>query len=128
MYGVEIVYLECDVRSRPRGDQGVLLTPFDPVLWDRGRTRLLFDFDFKIEIFKPAVERKYGYFCMPVLAGSRFVARVDLKADRKSGRLEVRCLHWEQTPDAAARASVLSALERYGDGVGLSVDASEAIR
>jgi uncharacterized protein YcaQ len=57
---------------RPRADQGVLLSPFDPVLRDRRRIRQLFAFDQVLEIFKPAPKRKYGYYCLPVLAGDKF--------------------------------------------------------
>ncbi|MEL7058675.1 MAG: crosslink repair DNA glycosylase YcaQ family protein [Acidobacteriota bacterium] len=106
---------------RPRRDRGVLLSPFDPVLWDRARVARLFDFDMVLEIFKPAAERRWGYFCLPVLAGERLVARVDLKADRRGRRFEVRRLHFEQArPTAADRAAVTSALERHGHAVGLT--------
>lgn len=105
-------------RLRPRGDRGVLLSPFDPTLWDRGRVQTLFDFEHVLEIFKPAAERKYGYYCMPVLAGDRLVARCDLKADRKAGRLHVLSTHHE-TSDS--RAAVDSALARYATALELSL-------
>jgi hypothetical protein len=109
-------------RLRPRADRGVLLSPFDPVLWDRQRTRQLFDFELAIEIFKPARARRWGYYCLPVLAGERLVARVDLKAERAAGRLRVLALHYEDArPDAAARSAVKSALARYAERLRLRV-------
>ncbi|MDX1385775.1 MAG: crosslink repair DNA glycosylase YcaQ family protein, partial [Thermoanaerobaculia bacterium] len=107
--------------ARPRADRGVLLSPFDPLLWDRDRVDLLFGFHQVLEIFKPEGDRVYGYFCLPVLAGERLVARVDLKAHRSDGRIEVRCCHLEPEHADAAEAT-RSALERYSRAVGMEVD------
>ena len=106
---------------RPRHDRGVLLSPFDPVLWDRSRLKRLFGFDFTLEIFKPAHTRQDGYYCMPVLAGERLVARFDLKADRKAGRLQVLSCRFEKGHEAPAsdREAAHTALERYGDSLAL---------
>ncbi|NNG17911.1 MAG: winged helix-turn-helix domain-containing protein, partial [Gemmatimonadales bacterium] len=87
---------------RPRGDKGVLLSPFDPLLWDRKRVKRLFGFDQILEIFKPAPKRTYGYYCLPVLAGERLVARFDLKAERKQGILRVLSCRFEGTGTAQA--------------------------
>ncbi|MEK6193306.1 MAG: winged helix DNA-binding domain-containing protein [Deltaproteobacteria bacterium] len=111
-------------RVRPRKDQGVLLSPFDPVLWDRARVRRLFGVDQVLEIFKPARQRVYGYYCLPVLAGEKLVARVDLKADRKIRKLYVLSYRFE-TDDAkrnvppADRKALRSAVTRYAAAIGM---------
>lgn len=110
-------------RCRPRPDSGLLLSPFDPLLWDRARTLRLFGFEHIMEIFKPRSARKYGYYCMPVLAGDRLVARIDLKADRKAGRIAVRACHFEaDAPTPADRRAVELALDRHTLGVRLELD------
>ena len=107
-------------RLRPRGDRGVLLSPFDPLLWDRARVWTLFGFEQRIEIYKPASRRRYGYYCLPVLAGERLIGRVDLKARRKEGKLDVLSVHFESTkPGARDRQALGRALDRFSASVAL---------
>ena len=109
--------------ARPRQDRGVLLSPFDPLIWDRGRTQMLFDFRQAIEIYKPRPQREFGYYCLPILAGDRFIGRIDLKAIRKEGRLCVVSNHWEEAvPQARHRAAADFALARLARALDLEAD------
>lgn len=72
-----------------------LLSPFDPVVWDRARALELFGFHYRIEVYTPAPKRRYGYFTLPILHDGALVGRLDPKAHRKEGIFEVRALHLE---------------------------------
>ncbi|MET0780757.1 MAG: crosslink repair DNA glycosylase YcaQ family protein, partial [Microbacterium sp.] len=88
-----------------RVDAAAILTPFDPVVWFRDRAERLFDFEYRIEIYTPAPQRRFGYYSLPVLVGDDIVGRIDLKADRASSTLLVQSAWWEhgRPADAAAR-------------------------
>ncbi|HMQ29216.1 MAG TPA: crosslink repair DNA glycosylase YcaQ family protein [Chloroflexaceae bacterium] len=78
-----------------RATRTTLLSPFDPVVWDRARALELYDFHYRIEVYTPAERRAFGYFTLPILHGDRVVGRLDPKAHRHEGRFEVRGLHLE---------------------------------
>jgi uncharacterized protein YcaQ len=82
-----------------------ILTPFDPITWNRPRASRMFGFDYKIEIYTPAAKRVYGYYSLPILMDDALVGRIDLKADRKTRTLVVKSAHWEpkRPKDAANR-------------------------
>ncbi|MTI32942.1 winged helix-turn-helix domain-containing protein [Xanthovirga aplysinae] len=72
-----------------------LLSPFDNSIIHRDRIKELFNFDFRLECYTPKEKRRYGYFCLPILYGDEFIGRVDCKAHRKKGQLELIHLHIE---------------------------------
>lgn len=95
----------------PRGMR--LLSPFDPLIRDRARCLRLFGFDYRFEAFVPAAKRKFGYYVMPIMEGTRIVGRLDPRLDRDAGLLRVREVWWEAKPTAGRRRALGKALEQY---------------
>jgi uncharacterized protein YcaQ len=91
-----------------------LLSPFDPLIWDRERTRKTFNFDFSIECYLPAPKRRYGYFCLPILRRGELVGRADAKAHRAEKIFEIKTLYLEPGVclDEALKADLDDAFQR----------------
>ena len=116
------VYVVADTElDRAAPSAPVLLSPFDNLLWDRPFVRRLFGFDHLIEVYKPAPQRRYGYYVLPFLWGERIAGRADLKAERRDGRLVVRRFHRERGVRASARLdeALDRALARLARTIGL---------
>jgi uncharacterized protein YcaQ len=88
-------------KSGLRATHTTLLSPFDPVVWDRARASAMFDFDYTLECYTPAPKRKYGYFVLPILHRGRLIGRLDAKAHRAEGRFEVKAIYFEEGIDPA---------------------------
>src|SRR5262245_40488898 len=102
-------YLHRDATIPARAGGTSLLSPFDPLVWERGRTERLFNFRYRIEIYTPAPLRQFGYYVLPFLMDGRLVGRTCLKADRQSGVLQVNASHHEDGTDGALAAERLAA-------------------
>ena len=119
--GVDVLVPTGAMGSVKAGTGGVLLSPFDNLLWDRAFAERLFGFKHVMEIYKPAPHRVYGYYVLPFLRGDRIAGRADVKADRKAGVLRVLQRHWERRTreSAALEDSFDKALTRLAKLAGL---------
>jgi uncharacterized protein YcaQ len=99
-----------------------LLSPFDPVVRDRVRMQDVFDFDYVLEMYKPAAKRRWGYFALPILHGDQLVGKLDATADRKAARLFVDAVH-EDTPfSRPMRAAVDAEIRELAAWLGLRLE------
>jgi hypothetical protein len=104
----EAAYLHPRAELPTRVDAASLLSPFDPLIWTRPRVARLFGFDYRVEIFVPPEQRRWGFYVLPFLLGDRLVARVDLKTDRAARRLDVQGAWVEDGVEAVAVAEALA--------------------
>ncbi|PWK91939.1 hypothetical protein C7456_10358 [Fulvimonas soli] len=102
-------------QGRLRATHTALLSPFDPLVWDRARVQAMFDFEYAIECYTPAPKRRYGYYVLPILHRGRLVGRLDAKAHRAEGAFEIKALYLEPgvaAADARLQREVAAAIAR----------------
>ena len=104
-------------RGRLSALHTTLLSPFDPVVWDRARARVMFGFDYTLECYTPGPKRRYGYFVLPILQRGRLVGRLDAKAHRAEGTFEIKKVFLEaQTKiDDSLTSDIAGAIQRCAD-------------
>jgi uncharacterized protein YcaQ len=108
----------------PFAGRTALLSPFDRLVHDRERTKGLFEFDYILEMYKPAAQRRWGYFALPVLYHDRLVGKLDAKADRKAGTLTINALHEDVRFTNAMRSDVEAEIEALAAWLGLAITRS----
>lgn len=114
VWRVDLRYLDGGFRGRT-----ALLSPLDRLIFDRKRMEELFDFDYALEMFKPAAVRKWGYYALPVLHGDSLVGKIDAEADHRGGFLRVHAIHRDRPWSAALVDAVDAQLCDLGRLLGL---------
>ena len=110
------VFTDTGLATRKRvGEEVVILSPFDNCVIQRERCRRIFDFDYQIECYLPADKRKYGYFSLPLLFADQFVGRMDCKAERKKGVLNIKSLHMHSNASETVYRGLASSLREYAE-------------
>lgn len=111
---VDPTYLVGDFEGRT-----ALLSPFDRLVHDRVRAEQLFDFEYTLEMYKPASKRRWGYFALPILHGDRLVGKLDAVADRKASALRVNAIHEDVRFSRALTRAVQAEVEDLAAWLGL---------
>ncbi|HSL66061.1 MAG TPA: crosslink repair DNA glycosylase YcaQ family protein [Gaiellaceae bacterium] len=112
---VDPTYLDRDFEGRT-----ALLSPFDRLVHDRVRAVELFDFEYTLEMYKPAAKRRWGYYALPVLHDDRLVGKVDAAADRKASVLRVHAIHEDVGLTRSMTKAVQAELEDLASWLGLA--------
>jgi hypothetical protein len=124
--GADVLVLPGADLDPPRPTSASLVSPFDNLLWDRAFARRIFGFDHLIEVYKPAPERQYGYYVLPLLWRDRMVGRADLKSERSEGTLVVKAFHRER---GVRRSTALDdAFERALDRLRRTIGLERVVR
>jgi uncharacterized protein len=106
--------------ARPFRGRTTLLSPFDPLVYDRKRAQELWSFRYKLEIYVPAAKREFGYFVLPILHRERLVGRIDPLFDRKANVLRVRQVYAEEGATEDAGAAIAKAIQELARWLGAS--------
>jgi uncharacterized protein YcaQ len=118
--------VEPSLLDAPFTGRTALLSPLDRLIHDRRRMTDLFEFDYQLEMYKPAARRRWGYWALPILHGDRLVGKLDAAADREAGELRVRAIHRDASFTDEAAAGVDAEIDDLARWLGLEVVREDA--
>ena len=116
-----------DQLAQPFRGRAALLSPLDRLLVDRRRLAELFEFDYQLEMYKPAAKRRWGYYALPVLYGDRLVGKLDASADRRAGVLRLNTVHEDVPFTDAMRQAVAREVRGLADLLQLEIEPTESV-
>jgi uncharacterized protein YcaQ len=105
--------------DEPIQGRTALLSPLDRLVFDRKRMTDLFDFDYALEMYKPASQRRWGYWALPILSGDSLIGKVDAAADHRTGRLVVSAVHLDGPVPLSVRHEVDREIDALAAWLGL---------
>ena len=108
--------------GQPFSGRAALLSPFDRLIHDRKRTVELFEFDYQLEMYKPAAKRRWGYFALPILYADQLVGKLDAAADREAGVLRIHAIHQDIAFTKVMTAAVDREIEDLAHWLGLDLN------
>jgi uncharacterized protein len=117
---VDPSYLDGAFRGRT-----AILSPLDRLIFERKRMEEIFEFDYQLEMYKPAAKRRWGYWAMPILSGDRLVGKVDAATDRTAGVLRVAAIHEDEPFSTTLTGEVLAELTDLADWLGVRLELRE---
>jgi len=101
-----------------------LLSPFDRLIHDRLRALELFDFEYTLEMYKPAANRRWGYYALPILHEDQLIGKLDAVADRKASVLRINAIHEDVRFNRAMRTAVRAEIDNLASWLDLAVESS----
>lgn len=108
--------------GQPFAGRAALLSPFDRLIYDRKRMLELFEFDYGLDMYKPAVKRRWGYYALPILYGDKLVGKLDATADRKTGVLRVDAIHEDVPFSKPMSTAVIREIKDLAHWLNLALD------
>jgi uncharacterized protein len=108
--------------GQPFNGRAALLSPLDRLVVDRKRMAELFEFDYQLEMYKPAAKRRWGYYALPILYGDRLVGKLDAEADQRAGVLRINAIHQDAPFTKSMRAAIDQEIAELGHWLQLHIE------